>query len=254
MLHICFDDSAYCTIRHAMKLGLIEKENVLLFYDDLSVGDISNCREYKSRKDVIHSMYDDEFTNVNDDEVKDEFDKFYKKLYIENDFVIWYAHNPKDYCNLYYVVSLIEDKNIEVIECLKKTVGDITLCYKWVGEINPKDIPMFLKSARSLSKKEKYKYKNEWQALILENGLLRAKVSEELKTVNEDYYDELLLERVPNKSKRIARIVGEFIGMDKPCLRDWFVVWRIKHLAEIGCVEIDYRCDRYMFNDIKKSV
>ena len=56
MLHICFGDSEYCSIRHAMELGVIEKEDVVCFDDDLSVGDISNCREYEGREEVIRNI------------------------------------------------------------------------------------------------------------------------------------------------------------------------------------------------------
>lgn len=253
MLHICFDESAYCTIRHAMKLGLIEKEKVILFDDDLSVGNISDCRNYQYRKNVIYNISFDYIDHIDDNEIKKGFDDFYKVLLQENDFIIWYAPNPRDYCNMYYIVNLVANKNIRVVECIKKELKNITLYYKWVGEVIPEDMPMLLNKARELNCQEKNEYSNKWKLLVSENGPLRGEVSGEIRTIDEDYYDNLVLERVPIKTHRIARIVGDFMGMDKPCLRDWFIVWRIKHLAEIGCVEIDYRCkERFMFNDIRK--
>jgi hypothetical protein len=39
-----------------MKLKLLKKENIIPFNDDLSVGDITNCREYVSRKNIIHNI------------------------------------------------------------------------------------------------------------------------------------------------------------------------------------------------------
>ena len=149
---------------------------------------------------------------------------------------------------------MIKTKNIKVVECIKKTVGDITFFYKWIGEIVPEDIPMISKRARTLSDQEKSEYSRKWELLILENGSLRTEVYGKIKTVNENYYDNLILKRVPIKNKCIAAIVGKFIGMDKPCLRSWFIVSRIKYLAEIDCVKIDYRCDRYMLNYIRKLV
>lgn len=254
MLHICFGDSEYCGITHAMELALIEKEDVVLFDDDLSVGDISNCREYERRKEVRHNICHNDITYIDDNEIKKELNDFYEMLLKENDFIIWYAHNPRDYCNLYHVVSLIKGKNIKVVECIKKTVGDITFYYKWVGEVVPKDMPMLLNQARKLNEQEKNEYSNKWKLLTLENGLLRTEISGEIKTVDENYYDNLILKKVPIKSKTIVSVVGAIVGMDKPCLRDWFVVWRINHLADIGCVEIDYKCDKYMLNDIRKLV
>jgi hypothetical protein len=237
-----------------MELALIEKEDVVLFNDDLSVGDISNCREYEGRKEVRHNIYHNDIDYIVDNEIKKELHDFYEMLSRENEFIIWYAHNPRDYCNLYHLVSLIKGKNIKVVECIKKTVGDITFYYKWVGEVLPEDMPMLLNGARKLNEQEKNEYSNKWETLTLENGLLRAEISGEIKTVDENYYDKLILKKVPIKSKTIVSVVGEVVGKDKPCLREWFVVWRINHLADIGCVEIDYKCDKYMLNDIRKLV
>lgn len=108
--YICFDDNTYSIIRIAMKLGLIQKEDVVSFDDDLSVGDISNCKEYEYRKRVIYNIYHDNIAHIDDNEIKQQHDDFHKILLEENDFIIWYAHNPMDYCNLYYVVSLTKNK------------------------------------------------------------------------------------------------------------------------------------------------
>ncbi|WP_338010753.1 DUF3658 domain-containing protein [Clostridium botulinum] len=84
---------------------------------------------------------------------------------------------------------------------------------------------------------------------------MQSETSEGIKTIEECYYDDLILEKVPIEDRRIVRVVGEFIGMNKPCLREWFVIWRIKQLATMGLVEIENRCnDRYMFNNIRKIV
>ena len=40
MLNICLDNSTCCSITNAMEIGIIKKENVVLFDDDLSVGNI----------------------------------------------------------------------------------------------------------------------------------------------------------------------------------------------------------------------
>lgn len=53
----------------------------------------------------------------------------------------------------------------------------------------------------------------------------------------------MILEKVPIEDRRIVRVVGEFTGMDKPCLHEWVVIWRIKQLATMGLVEIENRCN-----------
>lgn len=65
----------------------------------------------------------------------------------------------------------------------------------------------------------------------------------------------MILEKVPIEDRRIVRVVGKFIEMNKPCLREWVVIRRIKQLATMGLLEIENRCnDRYMFNNITKIV
>lgn len=113
--------------------------------------------------------------------------------------IIWYAKNPKDHCNLYYVVSLLQSQNIQVVECAKKTLNDRTFIYKWVGEVCVEDLPMLLKESKKLSEQEKMIYTKRWKELVSENGLLRAETSEGIQTVNEDYYDALILKKYSEK-------------------------------------------------------
>jgi hypothetical protein len=246
MVHICFDNSGYHSINHAMKLGILEQEDIICFYDDLSVGDISSCRKYSTRKDVIKKIYD-----ISDDKINTVLDDFYEKLSGENDFIIWYAHNSRDYCNLYYVVSLLEDKNIKIVECDKKQRHDSVIFYNWVEEVLPEDLLIFLKSATILTTEEKLEIKNKWTALILEKGFLRAKDSDKVKTVQEFFYDKFILEKITSYKIRMARVVGEVIGTG-PILKDWFIIWRLKELEALGYVEIEYDHERFMLNYIRK--
>lgn len=252
MLHICFSDSEYCIIKHVMELGLIENKTVVLFNDDLSVGDISNCRDYEKRKKVLHNIFLNDIHNISDNELKIEYEKFYETLSKENDFIIWYAFNPRDYCNLYYIVNLFSEKNIKVVECIKKTIGNNSFHYKWVGEILPEDMPMFFNRARTLNKQEKNKYSSKWKKLSLENGLLRANICGEIKTVNENYYDNLVLKNISMKNKMIVSIIGKLMGINELSLREWFFIWRIKCLVDMNYVKVDYKFDKYMLNSIQK--
>lgn len=252
MVHICFDISGYCSIKHAMKLGLIKEDKIIVFWDDLSVGNISNCREYKLRKKIMEDIYYSEIASADDNGVEKELDEFYKTLEDEENFIIWYVRNPKDCCNLYYVISLIENKNIDVVRCIKKHANKKTFYYERIGEVLPKDMPILLRKKINLSQEYKKKCIKIWERLISENGLLRIKDHKRIKTVEENYYDKLILDRITYNYSRIVCVVGDIIGKDAPYLKSWFILSRIESLINTGYLEINYRCDKYMLNDIKK--
>jgi len=252
LVHICFDISSYYSIKHAMKGGLIKEDKLIAFWDDLSIGDISNCMDYKSRKEIIDKIYYDEMGYDAHNEIEKEFDEFYRTLENEDNFTIWYVRNPKECCNLYYVVSLIENKNIDVVRCLKKHNKNKTFYYARLGEVLPEDMPKLLIEKVNLSEKYKKKCTKIWKSLVLENGLLRIKKHKRIKTVEESYYDKLILNRVTSNNTRMICVVAEVIGKDTPYLKSWFIASRIKFLVDIGNIKINHICDRYMLNDIKK--
>jgi hypothetical protein len=225
-----------------MKLKLLKKENIIPFNDDLSVGDITNCREYVSRKNIIHNiLYNYEIADRDEIKIARNLNSFYQLLFKEDEFTIWYSNNPRDYCNLYFLISLLKNKKINIIDCTN---------YNWVDKIPSNDFPSQYKMIKPLTSQDKIMYNNKWTKLVSDNGLLRTIITNDITTVNENYYDNLILNIVPKNNIRVARIVGEFIGSN-PFLRDWFVVWRIKQLASMGCVVIEDKClESYTFNNI----
>jgi hypothetical protein len=245
MLHISFDASSYCNIKHAMKLKLLKKDNILPFNDDLSVGDISNCREYVNRKNIIHNIiYNHQLTDRDEIEIERNFNSFYQLLLNEDEFTIWYSNNPRDYCNLYYLVTLLINKKINIVDCTN---------YNWVDNILYEDLPSLYKNIKTLTLQDKIMYNDKWSKLVSDNELLRTIITNDIVTVNENYYDNLILNIIPKNNIRVARIVGEFIG-NKPFLRDWFIVWRIKQLVSMGCIVIeDRRLESYTFNNIRRK-
>ncbi|MBY7025476.1 hypothetical protein HYI08_09645 [Clostridium botulinum] len=45
------------------------------------------------------------------------------------------------------------------------------------------------------------------------------------------------------------------MGQNRPCLNEWFIVWKIKRLAEKGCVKVECTGEkRFMLNYIRKLV
>ena len=60
MLNICFSDTACRRLKEASDEGYLIASETACIPDDLSIGDISNVKNFVSRKDVLDALYRDE--------------------------------------------------------------------------------------------------------------------------------------------------------------------------------------------------
>ena len=69
---------------------------------------------------------------------------------------------------------------------------------------------------------------HRWEVLRQENAPLRAVVNGRVRSVGEDFYDEMIRRHLPEGQTKIANIIGEVLGREKPGIGD---VW-LAHPAD----------------------
>lgn len=158
MAYICFDDVCYYILKEAMKLKLIPHNKIVVFEDDLSIGDISDVNNYELRKDIF--------------KVRADFENNPKLLFKPNlledrslvkhrDIIIWCANNSRDLCGVYYIVSKFQDKNIKIALIDEKKIEDGIMKYSFTSEMSPEDTYFFLNKASEIEFNEKLEIKNK---------------------------------------------------------------------------------------------
>ncbi|MCC0659021.1 DUF1835 domain-containing protein [Clostridioides sp. ZZV14-6154] len=250
MAHICFNDVCCYLLKEAMKLKLIPHNKIVSFEDDLSIGDISDVNNHELRENIFKIRKDFENNpkllfkaNLLED----------RKLVKHRDTIIWCANNPKDLCGLYYVVSKLQDKNIKIVLIDEKKTEDGLTKYSFTSEMAPEDFPFFLDKALEISFNEKLEIKNKWDILVKENAALRALVGEEIKSVEETYFDKYILKNISDKCQPLIGVVAECMFEDGMRVKDWFILWRIVELSKLKIIEIKgSKYDFYSDNEIRK--
>lgn len=250
MAHICFDDVCCYILKEAMKLKLIPHNKIVVFEDDLSIGDISDVNNYELREDIFRIRTDLENNpkllfkpNLLED----------RKLAKHRDIIIWCANNQKDLCGVYYVVSKFQDKNIKIVLIDEKKEEDCLIKYSFTSEMAPEDSHFFLNKASEIGFNEKLEIKNKWNVLVKENAIFRALVEEEIKSVEETYFDKYILRNISDKWRPLIEAVSDSMFEDEMHAKDWFILWRIMEMSNLKIVEIKgSEGDMYSDTEIRK--
>ena len=87
--------------------------------------------------------------------------------------------------------------------------------YGLVGEIEYRAAPYFWEKRRRLTDEERRRAAEQWAQLVREDAMLRAVVNGEVRSVGEDFYDEIILSCVSKTEKTAAVAIGQRNGKDR---------------------------------------
>lgn len=255
MLNVCFSESAKGLLKFTQGLN----SNVVCIQDDLSVGNIKSMQNqirsiYECFKSLENYDYDDIF-------LKEQYIVFLEEIYKHSDINIWYSNSPYEFCGMLYTLWVLGDHSptVNVINCSQKLQQiNNNFIYKSVSEIAPEDIDSFLSFKKELSIIERNTYVMLWKRLMDENGQLRVFEKGTIITTEISYYDELILNEIPNKPERIGDILAKILiklAEEKNIrLADNFIAFRIKELIKKKVLlEIDGN-QKFYENKVMKSL
>ena len=77
-----------------------------------------------------------------------------------------------------------------------------------------------------------------WKELKEENAPLRAVVNGEVRSVEETFYDGLIRKHLPAGEKKVAALIGEILGRERPGIGDIWLADRIRAMIAAGELEL----------------
>lgn len=113
--------------------------------------------------------------------------------------------------------------------------------YSLVGEMETGAAAYFYKRRRQLTATEQAALLTDWKRMQEENMPLRAMVDGKVRSVSEDFYDEIILSCVPEEENRAALTVGRAIAkLDETGNRvsDMLIFSRVRALGAAGRITI----------------
>ena len=228
------------TIKFAIQKGLIEGENVIDLFDDLSIGPISAICEVGQRVNWLKKLYPYENETFFED-FKMSVKSFHQRISTvsSDEIYLWYGENSKEMCNLMYILSLLESKigRIYTIN-VSEMVYEISKRHKYsprsVGEIVPEKLNDYVPLKKPIGNDVYIQYIQLWLKLKKENSNLRAIKDKNVISVQDDYFDEMILNYTSKRFAHCARTVGEAYGKAEKYISDDFIFWRILELIKWG--------------------
>ena len=232
--------------REAVPLGG-DPRDVLTLSLGLDMGDIRDPLG-ESRRELLRQWYGSDGTGHRDQALRaakeywrqslDAAERL-KKCGPGDTVRIWADPTPYSACGLLHAASLLKDTKAAVhvvfLPLWRETGDGKTLVsYLGWGVVEPELFGHFLSREEPLPPLILRAMASRWRELQQENASLRAVVNGQVRSVREDFYDEMIRRHIPEGQTKIANIIGDVLGREKPGIGDIWLAERIRWMLSTG--------------------
>ena len=224
--------------REAIPLGGTPSD-VLALSLGLDMGDIREPLG-EARRELLRRWYDgnDEAADQDWQETLESADRL-RACGPGDTIRIWADRTPHSACGLLHAASLLKDTKAAVhvvfLPLWRETGDGKTLVsYLGWGEVEPELFGHFLSREEPLPPLILRAMASRWRELQQENASLRAVVNGQVRSVREDFYDEMIRRHIPEGQTKIANIIGDVLGREKPGIGDVWLAERIRWMLSAG--------------------
>ena len=163
---------------------------------------------------------------------------------------IWVDRTPASACGLLHAASLLKDTkaavHVVVLPFWRERPDGVVETYLGWGEMEPERFGHFLSREEPVPPLALGAMAHRWEVLQKENAPLRAVVNGQVRSVGEDFYDDLIRRHIPEGQTKIANIIGNVLGQERPGIGDVWLAERIRWMLSTGELRM-VREDREMF-------
>ena len=162
---------------------------------------------------------------------------------------IWGDHTPSSACGLLHAASILEKTGaaVSVVSLPHwREEGKAVVSYQGWGEVEPELFGHFLSREEPVPPLALGAMAHRWEVLQKENAPLRAVVNGQVRSVGEDFYDDLIRRHIPEGQTKIANIIGNVLGQERPGIGDVWLAERIRWMLSAGELRM-VREDKEMF-------
>lgn len=208
----------------------------------LSLGlDMGDIREPlgRGRQELLRQWYDgnDEAAGRDWQETLESADRL-RALGPGDTVRIWVDHTPASACGLLHAASLLEKTGAAVsvvfLPPWRERPDGVVETYLGWGEMEPERFGHFLSREEPVPPLALGAMAHRWEVLQKENAPLRAVVNGQVRSVREDFYDEMIRRHIPEGQTKIANIIGDVLGREKPGIGDVWLAERIRWMLSAG--------------------
>ena len=254
MIHIVFQQADVSTLQKAIALDDSLQGEILEIKDDFAVGPLENidteegweARENWWKDLLAQSPYSQENLVGSFDDRK-TVDDLKRKLDEDEKEIawIWMGQNQHDVCGYYWLISQLKEYQGRVFVLYLNNLPFINekgnIFYPTtLHEIQPKEFLKAKKLSRAVTLSEFEVDPDEWKRLSLENAMIRIlEGGKKIAGQEVSFYDMDILNNLSNEFQKGNRAMAAILSKMKTKTGDVFLLWRMKHLAEEGKLEIN---------------
>ena len=230
--HIIFGPSAAGSLRYIINEHRLNQD-VLSINDDLSYGPVHSLDErIKFGTKLINSIA------PNDEELASYFESAVNSWPTPEDFsnckvILWHCKNAPEQLMLQMVVNQLQDFD----ELYEVALDNKISFVRGTGEYTPEKLGSLIGTEIKISPERKHELITSWNHTVPQKGILRIWENESVITVDEAYYDTLLLHSCQKKFINAARIVGESLGTTDQLLSDTWLNYRLLELVKMDKIQ-----------------
>lgn len=151
---------------------------------------------------------------------------------------IWVDRTPASACGLLHAASLLKDTKAAVhvvaLPPWRERPDGVVETYLGWGEVEPERFGHFLSREEPVPPLALGAMAHRWEVLQKENAPLRAVVNGQVRSVGEDFYDDLIRRHIPEGQTKIANIIGNVLGQERPGIGDVWLAERIRWMLSTG--------------------
>lgn len=238
VVHICFSKGSMANLNNAIKQGLggsNEKDKIIYLIDDLSTGPIKDMGDIDKRV-TWQKEFSKDYNILK--EIEFNYNNFHNdiKNIGNEDIYIWHGENSMEMCGLFYTLSLLQDRinNIHTINISEEihSNNNTIIRHSWVGEIPPERLTWFNGKKEKLEVITYNQHIGSWLKLKQINTNLRTIIDKKLISVQEDYFDEMIMYYTKDIFTSCIKTVGSVFIHIEGYPSDAFIFWRIRELIK----------------------
>lgn len=247
-IHLVYGNPGRGTLEAYFKIHFPnDKIQIHCIYNDLTTGPVSDListpdyETFTSYWKTIDAVCSPTTIENNDDshfQFSDLSTEFTINFPKEKPLIIWYGSEAGEKLMLYRYCNLLKNRELYEINLddwpMASENDYRTNC---LALQDPEDLDGILNIAKEIEEHHKSLYANEWEKLKKDQKTNRILQDEGVISVNEDYFDQSILNNCTSEYQKAARVIGETMGQQKSTIGDYYLLYRIHMLIKQKSLE-----------------
>lgn len=244
--HLVFSDSSKGLLNYAFSNTEHYNQNkIIAFTDMLTNGPIQNLANKNGVANRLTWLCTFIVESHEDKSLVDYYGSSYSifnEISADDKVIIWHGENAVEMLSLMYAIKVLADYELyempvtELLSCSPANNGNLV----WhTSELTPELVIRLMDNEKIISPNRINELINNWDELEKTQNILRIMENNQIISVNDDYYDNVIIANCSEDFETAGRIIGKSISDSLNNASETFLARRLLLLNNEGIVEID---------------